>query len=362
MSRQAPFKIPKITVVDVSAFTQSEQKLQTHELHNAKQHAASKLAHACKESGFFYLSGHNVSEDLQERLESLSKVFFALPESEKMKIRMENGGRAWRGYFPVGSELTSGKPDLKEGIYFGEELSAHHPLVKAHAPLHGANLFPDNHPKFKDTVLEYIEAMTRLGHQVTAALALSLGLPEDYFFSRYTENPLVLFRIFIYPVPEKNSENSVAQEQTWGVAEHTDYGFLTLLKQDNTGGLQIKSQGHWIEAPPFKNTFVCNIGDMLERMTGGLYLSTPHRVRNKGSHDRLSFPFFFDPAFTARVKAIEGLAAKYQPDAALSDGTRRAQNERWDKENVHAFEGTYGDYLQSKIAKVFPRLFAATEL
>src|SRR5262249_51391460 len=103
---------------------------------------AAKIGRACRECGFFYIVGHGVDERLQQRLEEVSRQFFAQDLETKLEIGMSCGGRAWRGYFPVGNELTSGKPDLKEGIYFGAELAADHPLVKAGAPMHGANLFP----------------------------------------------------------------------------------------------------------------------------------------------------------------------------------------------------------------------------
>ena len=129
-----------------------------------------------------------------------------------------------------------------------------------------------------------------------------------------------------------------------GVGEHTDYGLLTLLRQDAVGGLQVRSAAGWIEAPPIEDSFVCNIGDMLDRMTGGLYRSTPHRVRlNTSGRDRLSFPLFFDPDFDARIDPIRS--------AAIDDHATR-----WDGASVHAFEGSYGDYLIGKIGKVFPDL------
>src|SRR5262249_62071536 len=93
-------------------------------------------------------------------------------------------------------------------------------------------------------------------------------------------------------------------EPAWGVGEHTDYGLLTILKQDDAGGLQVKVQAEWVDAPPVPDAFVCNIGDMLDRLTGGRYRSTPHRVRNLSGRARLSFPFFFDPNFNATVAPI----------------------------------------------------------
>jgi isopenicillin N synthase-like dioxygenase len=306
-----------------------------------RHEAAAKIGQACRECGFFYIVGHGVNEPLQRRLEEVSQKFFAQDLETKLEIAMSRGGRAWRGYFPVGGELTSGKPDLKEGIYFGAELPDDHPLVQAGTPMHGSNLFPPNIPQFREIVLDYMAAMTRLGHSLIAGIALSLGLEESYFADHYTSDPLILFRIFNYPAPSLLP----ATESTFGVGEHTDYGLLTILKQDMSGGLEVKTKSRWVAAPPIANSFVCNIGDMLDRMTGGRYLSTPHRVRNLAAHDRLSFPFFFDPNFNAEVRPIK-----------INAEVIENKEKRWDRSSVHEFRGTYGDYLLSKVSKVFPEL------
>ncbi|WP_285412791.1 2-oxoglutarate and iron-dependent oxygenase domain-containing protein [Variovorax sp. efr-133-TYG-130] len=308
-----------------------------------REAVASQIGAACRAHGFFYVTGHGVDPALVRRLEDLSHRFFDLPEETKMQWRMALGGRAWRGYFPLGGELTSGRPDWKEGLYLGTELPATHPLVQAKTPVHGPNLFPDV-PGFRETILDYMAAVTQLGHRLMEGIALSLGLPAGYFAERYTGDPLILLRLFNYPsqpVPE-------GLDVQWGVGEHTDYGLLTILHQDHIGGLAVHTPGGWIDAPPVAGSFVCNIGDMLDRMTGGLYKSTPHRVkRNTSGHDRLSFPLFFDPNFEARVQRIEGLSgAEARDDSA----------ERWDRANVHAFSGRYGDYLLAKVSKVFPQL------
>ena len=305
-----------------------------------RSRVATGIAEACRDSGFFYIVGHGVDEDLQRRLEKSSRQFFAQDLTTKMHIAMERGGRAWRGYFPVGGELTSGKPDIKEGIYFGAELPSDHPRVRDGTPLHGANLFPDNIPGFREVVLAYMDAMTQLGHALMEGIALSLGLAASYFADRYTREPLILFRIFNYP----GDPDAPDEEPRWGVGEHTDYGLLTILKQDETGGLQVKSGGRWIAAPPIAGAFLCNIGDMLDRMTGGQYKSTPHRVQNVTRRNRLSFPFFFDPNFDARIAPIAA-------PGAVDD-----RGERWDGASVHHFDGTYGDYVIAKVSKVFPQL------
>ena len=300
--------------------------------------AAGQIEAACREHGFFYVTGHGVPPGLLTRLAEASAAFFALPEQDKMEIAMARGGAAWRGYFPVGAELTSGQPDRKEGLYFGTELGDDDPRVRAGLPLHGRNLFPRQVPALREAVLAYLDAMTRLSQAVLAGVALSLGLDAGYFARGYTARPTVLFRVFRYP-PEPPGEAG------WGVGEHTDYGLLTLLAQDARGGLQVRTPGGWIDAPPVEGTFVANIGDMLDRLTGGWYRSTPHRVRNSSGRDRLSFPFFFDPDFTAAIPPLPGRAA-------AGDGG----HPRWDGQNLQAFTGTYGDYLLGKVGQVFPQL------
>lgn len=292
-----------------------------------------RIEAACRDSGFFYVTGHGVPRTLRASLDAAARAFFALPEHDKREIDMARGGKAWRGWFPVGAELTSGEQDRKEGLYFGTELPAGHPL-----PLHGRNLFPRQVPELRTLVLTYLDDLTRVAQEVLRGVASSLGLAADYFAAGYTANPTVLFRIFHYPP-------AADHDPGWGVGEHTDYGLLTLLLQDDNGGLQVHTPDGWVDAPPLPDTFVCNIGDMLERLTGGWYRSTPHRVRNTSGQDRLSFPFFFDPDFAAEVPPLPDRAA------VTKDGRRR-----WDGQSPLAFEGTYGDYLTAKVAKVFPQL------
>jgi isopenicillin N synthase-like dioxygenase len=299
---------------------------------------ASQIEGACRDWGFFYVTGHGVPDGLLAELADASAEFFALPVADKLEIAMERGGRAWRGYFPVGGELTSGEPDLKEGLYFGAELPADDPRVQAGLPLHGRNLFPRLVPRMRPLVLAYLDALTAAGQAVLAGVALSLGLDAGYFAGGYTADPTILFRIFHYPT-------SPPQDHGWGVGEHTDYGLVTLLAQDDSGGLQVAAPGGWIDAPPIQGTLVCNIGDMLDRLTGGWYRSTPHRVRNLSGRGRLSFPFFLDPGFAAEVPPLPDRAA------AAEDGSRR-----WDGQDLRAFSGTYGDYLLGKVSKVFPQL------
>lgn len=319
-----------IPIIDIGLLNKDNTKL------------AKEIRNACSQTGFFYIINHGVSVVLQQELEELSQQFFHLSLAVKNEINMKKTGKAWRGYFPIKGELTSNMPDLKEGIYFGEEHDKNCSEVKNITPLFGSNLYPTEIPELKRVVEQYMLALKELGNKIMQAIALSLGIDKDFFFKQYTQNPIQLFRIFHYPPITYKEENEL-----WGVGLHTDYGLITILKQDNVGGLQVKSKKGWVDAPPIDNAFVCNIGDMLDYLTGGYYQSTLHRVKNTSAISRYSFPYFFDPGFTAEIKQID------LSHLNISDVNK---NTRWDNADLHAFKGTYGKYILNKIGKVFPEL------
>jgi isopenicillin N synthase-like dioxygenase len=305
--------------------------------------AAAAIDRACREVGFFAIVGHGVDPGLQDRLEDAAHAFFGLPEEVKDGIAMRRAGAAWRGWFPVGGELTSGVPDRKEGIYFGDEHPHDHPRVRSGTPLHGVNQFPRVPAELRPAVLAWLAAMRPVADGVLRGIALGLGLEPAWFADHLTGDPTVLFRIFHYPPTDPGDDDS------WGVGEHTDYGLLTLLAQDRHGGLQVRAaDGAWIDVAPEPGVIVCNLGDMLERLTAGRYRSTPHRVRNTSGAHRLSFPYFFDPSWDATVPTLP----------VAPDRTGRTEPvARWDDADVLAWDGAYGDYLTAKAAKVFPELF-----
>jgi isopenicillin N synthase-like dioxygenase len=316
--------------------------------HQADEHelaAARRMDAACRDRGFFLIRGHGVAPGRLDELDRASRAFFALPVDVKAEIAMPVGRRAWRGWFPEGGELTSGRPDRKEGVYFGRDLPPDDPRVRAGTPLHGPNLRSTAVPALAPAVDAWMAEAERVGHAVVRGLALRLGLAPTWFDDHLTTDPTVLFRIFRYP-----SRSGPATDDSWGVGEHTDYGLVTILAHDGTPGLQVRAtKGGWLDVPAVDGTFVVNLGDMLERMTGGAYRSTPHRVRHAGGPgDRLSFPFFFDPAWDAEVRPVPGVVG-------ADDGGGDA-DDRWDGASVHEWSGTYGDYLTAKVAKVFPEL------
>lgn len=315
---------------------------------SARRRIADRIEAACRTTGFFYITGHRIPAHILEQLDSASRRFFALPLEDKTDIAMSKGGIAWRGWFPVGGELTSGKADLKEGLYLGIEVPRDDRRVVAGLPFHGRNLWPRQVPELRDAVLGYMTATIAAARALMEGVALSLGLDDGYFERHYTTEPTVLFRIFRYPATTDAEQAS----ERWGVGEHTDYGLLTLLAQDENGGLQVRSGDGWIDAPPLPGALICNIGDMLDRLTGGRYRSTPHRVNNISGRDRLSFPLFFDPNLAAAVRPLP----HHRPSDL--DFIAADRSSRWDDASVHIFDGTYGDYLMHKVAKVFPELGA----
>jgi isopenicillin N synthase-like dioxygenase len=171
-------------------------------------------------------------------------------------------------------------------------------------------------------------------------MAEGLQLPSNYFLQRFTADPTVLFRIFRYPPDE-------AAREGWGVGAHTDYGLLTLLQQDAVGGLQVLNRERWLDVRPLADSLVCNVGDMLERLTNGRYLSALHRAKNLSARERLSMVLFLDPAFDAKLEPLPGVVR-----GSIEPHT----NVRWDRIDPHALQGTYGEYLLSKVSKVFPDL------
>lgn len=164
--------------------------------------------------------------------------------------------------------------------------------------------------------------------------------------------PVMLFRIFHYPANWT--------ESPWGVGEHNDYGVLTILKQDTVGGLQVRDlHGNWLDAPAIPGTFVVNIGDMLEKMSGGLFRSTPHRAKNPSvTTGRLSFPFFYDPSWDAEPFAVDEAIRESVLQRAAADRVTRARTpqERWDGLTVDELKGTYGKLLLRRVSMVFPEL------
>jgi isopenicillin N synthase-like dioxygenase len=277
------------------------------------RHVAAALGRACREIGFFYVSGHGGSDDLVTDLFAASRRFFALPLAAKKRVSITNALSNY-GYVALGSEtLDPDRPgDAKEAFNIGRDLRPDDPDILAGKPFHGVNQWPDL-ANFRPVLVGYFAAMQRLAERMHRAFAIDLGLRAE-FFEPFIDAPLATLRVLHYP-----PHPGVFDDRLYGAAPHTDYGNLTILAQDDTGGLQIRHRdGRWIDAAPLPGTFVCNIGDCLMRWSNDVYVSTPHRVVNRSGCDRYSAAFFFDPNADAPVQCLSSCVgpdrpARYQP-------------------------------------------------
>ncbi len=297
--------------------------------------APGEIDQACRTFGFFAIRNHDVDDELRRDVLRAAIDFFGRSDDEKQHVALVHGGSAWRGWFPLGGELTSGVADLKEGYYFGRELPVDG------RPMHGPNIWPTEPASLRPLVLEWMATMEPLAQTVLSLMAEGLGLDSTFFRNDLTADPTPLFRIFRYPPHPPDGIDR------WGVAEHSDYGLLTLLAHDGTAGLQVRVGEAWIDAPHDPKLIICNLGDMLDRLTAGRYRSTPHRARNRSGADRYSLPFFLDPGWEAVIETID-----LDDDwTAPVDADRR-----WDRANLRDLSGTYGDWLTAKVSRVFPQL------
>ena len=252
---------------------------------------ASDIHEAASKIGFFYIKGHGIEPRLIDQAFGVAKDFFDLPTADKETIAVDQNQRGWMA---TGMSRLPGSAthDLKEVFFWGTEVAQDDPGLLAGRPLVALNQWPnDVFPRLQTELRPYYDAVCAVGDKVMSAIAVSLGAKPDFFESRYV-SPLARGQMVYYP-PSTSADEA---EQRFGVAPHTDFGALTLLLQDQSGGLQVCTRdGVWIEAPPIEGTLVCNIGDLLQRWSNDRFSSTVHRVINRAKGARYSIPVFFDP-------------------------------------------------------------------
>jgi isopenicillin N synthase-like dioxygenase len=257
----------------------------------AVEQVGQALLDAARSVGFFYVRNHAVPQPLIERVYALSRRLFALPAEAKQRIRIN---AIHRGFLAIGEArmYDTARVDLKESFIWGPELGPDDPDVAAGKPLMGPNQWPAELPELAPALMEYSAAVMDCARSLLRGFAVSLGLDADFFREHFAK-PLARCSLIYYPPqpPESGGDQ-------FGVAPHTDYGGLTLLNQDDTGGLQVRTRsGEWVTAVPIPGTFVVNVGDLMARWTNDRFLSTPHRVVNSSGRARYSIGVFFDPAF-----------------------------------------------------------------
>ena len=267
------------------------------------------LVQAAEAVGFFYVRNHGVPAELIERAIAASRAFFALPLERKLEVRISE---RHRGFLRTGEAVMQGarQPDLKESFVWGIELAPDDQALAAGNRLLAPNNWPDFMPELKAAFVPYLDACNRAGFRLMRCFAHALGVSPDAFLERI-DRPVSRGGAIYYPPQEPDPDG-----ERFGVAPHTDFGCLTLLWQDEVGGLEVQAKdGHWVAAPPLQGTFVVNVGDLLARWTNDRFRSTPHRVVNRAGRPRHSIAAFVDPDFEQRVAPVcaPGEAPCYPP-------------------------------------------------
>jgi len=278
----------------------------------AKAELVAQIASMSRSLGFFYLINHGVSDALVEQQLDWGRRFFDLPLEQKQAIDFRRLP-VHRGYEPMAQQtLQAGaQPDQKEAFSLGRDLEPDHWLLRKGAPFEGPNQWPASAPGFDAAAFRtqmegYRDAMIGLGRELCDLIALSLDLPEDYFAEALSE-PNASVRLLHYP-----PQTSAAAADRFGCGAHTDWGFITILLQDDCGGLEIEVAGEdWLKATPIPGALIVNLGDMVVRLTGGRYASNVHRVLNTApGRDRYSVATFFSPHAFYTVECVPTCASE----------------------------------------------------
>ncbi|GAA3734866.1 isopenicillin N synthase family oxygenase [Leifsonia bigeumensis] len=281
-----------LPILDMSQLDQSEE---------AAERFRQELRCATHEVGFFYLVGHGIDPALIDHILEVSRRFFDLPEEEKLAIENIHSPQ-FRGYTRVGRELTHGDVDWREQIDIGEERDAveRGEGVPDYWRLEGPNLWPANFPELQPIVARWTAELNALALRLLRTWALALGTSGDVFDAAFADHPFSLLKIVRYP-----GESADVAKQ--GVGAHRDGGVLTLLLvEPDKGGLQVEYEGDWIDAPSIPGAFIVNIGEMLELATDGYLKATLRRVVSpQVGTDRISIPFFFNPALDATMPQLD---------------------------------------------------------
>ena len=264
----------------------------------AKAETARAVRRALETIGFFGIVNHGLDDAAVDRGLAAGREFFALPEAEKLAVKIS---AAHRGYMPMGDQhrVEAKRANLSESFLIGSDFSPDDPDVRAGKPLHGPNQWPARPRSLRPAMDAYYAEASKLGFRLVELFEAALDLPEGRFRQCF-RRPMAFIRALHYPpAPEPRPDD------LYGAAPHSDFGFLTIVTQDDAGGLQVRRRdGVWIDAPRMPGTAVVNVGDMLMRWTNDRFVSTQHRVLNPRGRHRYSMAFFFDPDFDTVVECL----------------------------------------------------------
>ena len=264
---------------------------------------AKAMRAASRTAGFFYVANHGVPGETTEAALAAARSFFARPESWKRRVAVN---ALHRGFLGMGEAKLrdDADSDRKESYVWGLELDENDPDVRAGKPLMGPNRWPADMPEMRAALYGWYEAAGGCARTILRALAVGLDLPETFFAARFAK-PLARGALVHYP-----PHPAGADARVFGAAAHTDYGGITLVHQDDAGGLEVQNhEGAWLPAHPIPGTLVVNIGDLMARWTNDVFASTPHRVINRSGAERYSMAVFFDPDFDTVIEAPPGCLA-----------------------------------------------------
>lgn len=289
-----------IPVIDVSAFAASDYNV------TERMRVAEEIRHACQAVGFFYVKNHGIPKRHRKAVFEEVVRFFALPMKNKMRFFIAESEH-FSGYVPLGWEETAGLKDWHEALDFRPTFPDAHGLSTGPKKLRDSIEWPDEPERFKDVLKNHWGHMIHLGERIARGIAMSLGV-DDSFLSSYTKNAFCTMRILHYP--EYHGTDPGIGE---GIGPHIDYGFLTILDQEGVSGLEVRTaDGDWIPVPSIPDTYIVNIGRVMQVWSNGGYAATEHRVRGvKG--DRYSLPFFYNPSFDALIEPLSACCSPENP-------------------------------------------------
>lgn len=271
-------------------------KLKNLEHSDSRNEEHQRLYDVCYKHGFFYLSDHGILSDLVQQTIDASRNFFQLPveiKNEYSQHKQKVYPKTFRGYVPLYGELLNQEVGFDPKEVF--DLGFDKPVSSR--PFTGPNFIPDDSVALNFAASHYNlqqAIMTKVFPPLLRGIALALGLEKNWFDHYFTE-PTLIQRTIYYP-PHNGQ-----------VGKHTDNGMLTILIQEDFSApsLRVYTKEQWIDVPCLENTFVINLGDILQKWTDGLFVSTPHEVIHNLDTSRISIPFFIYPNIDATFPSFK---------------------------------------------------------